>query len=231
MDWRYKFTGLLLLLFLTSCSVIPSGTQPTLGPIFPTMVSTGLPYPDPETPFPPVTPSPEPPTSTSQPSETKTTDEPTQTPSLTPTIPAPQGLLDVQIGSPLGMPNFTHPEMGCQWMGVAGQVFDADGKPMQELVVEFGGTLAGQDVFGLTVLGQAEAYGSGGYEFKLSDQPIASSETVWARVYDLDGIPLSKDTYFSTYGECEKNLVLLNFVQISKLPTDWVYLPLINNEK
>ena len=116
-------------------------------------------------------------------------------------------------------------------MGVAGQVFDTDGTPIEELVIEFGGSLDGDDVFGLTVLGHADAYGMGGYEFKLADQPISSSGTVWARVYDFDGNPLSEDTYFSTYGDCEKNLVILNFVQAYAPATDWVYLPLIIHKK
>jgi hypothetical protein len=140
---------------------------------------------------------------------------------------ATQAFLGTQIGSPVGTQNFTHPESGCQWMGVAGQVFDIDDTPMMGLVVEFGGELADQSVFGLAITGQAEAYGEGGYEFKLADQPIASSGTVWAQVFDLDGNAISAPTYFSTYDSCEQNLVILNFIQAYKLPTDWVYLPAI----
>lgn len=244
MDWRYKIVGLLLLIFLTSCSLIPSGSQPPEGTAAPTGIETTPAYPGTETPvdgsatpspsqLSTFTPTPELPTLTSSPVETATPEDPTQTPTLTPTKQlvlkptATQSLLDVQLGSPIGIPNFAHPELGCQWMGVAGQVFDIDGTPMEELVIEFGGTLAGQDVFGLTISGHAEIYGPGGYEYKLADQPIASSGTVWARVYDFDGIPLSDDTYFSTYATCDQNLIILNFVQAYEPPTDWVYLPLI----
>ena len=112
-------------------------------------------------------------------------------------------------------------------MGVAGQVFDIDDTPMMELVVEFGGELAGQPVFGLAITGQAESYGEGGYEFKLADKPIASSGNVWAQVFDLEGRAISAPTYFSTYDRCDQNLIILNFVQAYKLPTDWFYLPAI----
>jgi len=125
------------------------------------------------------------------------------------------------------MQNFAHPELDCRWMGVAGQVFDMDDTPMMDLVVEFGGELANQTVFGLAITGQAEAYGEGGYEFKLGDEPIASTGTVWAQVFDLDGNAISSPIYFSTFDNCEHNLIILNFVQAYKLPTDWIYLPVI----
>jgi hypothetical protein len=135
--------------------------------------------------------------------------------------------MGTQIGSPVAIPNFAHPELGCQWMGVAGQVFDIDDMPMLDLVVEFGGDLANRPIFGLAITGQAEAYGPGGYEYKLTDEPIASSGMVWAQVFDLEGNAISAPTYFSTYDSCDQNLIILNFAQAYKLPTDWVYLPLI----
>lgn len=234
MAWLYKFLGFLLLILLTSCSLVPSGSQPTESTAVPTSVASTPAYPAPETPIvPSTTLFPDLPTLTSTPDDTATPEKPTLIPTITPAKPpgstptAIQNLLDVQIGSPLGISNFAHPELGCQWMGVAGQVFDTDGTPLEELVIEFGGTLAGEDVFGLTISGQTDAYGSGGYEFKLADSPVASKDSVWVRVYDFNGVPLSRDTYISTYDNCEQNLILLNFVQAYQTPTDWVYLPLI----
>ena len=34
-------------------------------------------------------------------------------------------------------------------------------------------------------------------------------------------------TNFNTYGTCDKNLILLNFVQSYTLPSSWVYIPVI----
>jgi len=247
MKWHFKIVGIILLGLCTSCSLIPLEIQPSDETIVPTMVATTPVYPGPEIPIDvsktptaadsSITPMQRTITATSSLDESITPVIPTQTPTPKPTKKlelkptATQSLLDVQIGSPIGIPNFAHPELACQWMGVAGQVFDTDGVPIEELVIEFGGTLDGEDVFGLTILGHAEAYGSGGYEFKLADQPISSNGTVWARVYDFDGILLSEDTYFNTYGECEQNLIILNFVQAFAPPTDWVYLPLISHEQ
>ena len=238
MNWHFKIAGIFLLGLLTSCNLIPLESQPTDDVIVPTLAATTPVYPSPEIPIDvSVTPIPATITATLSPGESTTPVVPGQSPTPTPTKKldlkptATQSLLDVQIGSPIGIPNFAHPELGCQWMGVAGQVFDNDGTPIEELVIEIGGSLAEEDVFGLTISGQAEAYGLGGYEFKLSDQPISSSGTVWARVHDFDGNSLSDETYFSTYAECDQNLIILNFVQTYAPPTDWVYLPLIFNNK
>jgi hypothetical protein len=238
---------LLLLLFLVSCGALTSDIQPTnipaasetvivtqsLSDVVPAETSTALESKTPTGGPLTATPAPESPSPTASPSTSATPAGPTQTPTLTPTIrllrkpTSTQALLGVQPGSPVWMRNFAHPELDCLWMGVAGQVFDIDDTPMMDLVIEFGGELANQSVFGLAITGQAETYGEGGYEFKLADEPIATSGMVWAQVFDLEGNPISAPTYFSTYEDCEKNLVILNFVQAYKLPTDWFYLPII----
>ena len=176
------------------------------------------------------------PTLTSTPNLTNTPEDPTQIPTITPTKKlvlkpsATQALLGAQIGSPVGIPNFAHPELGCQWLGLAGQVLDIDELPVSDVVVEVGGTLAGQPILGLAVTGESESYGPGGYEIKLGDEPIASDGTIWAQVYDIDGNPISSPTYFPTYADCEKNLILLNFVQTRTLPKAWAFLPIIYNK-
>jgi hypothetical protein len=235
--------AILLLFLLTSCGSAPSVSQPKDTQVFLEAAQTPIaPFVEtatnlePDTSPPKVstfTPTTEPPTVTSSPTKSATPEGPTQTPTLTPTIrllrrpTATQAFLGTQIGSPTAIQNFTHPELGCQWMGVAGQVFDIDDTPMMGLVVEFGGELDHQPVFGLAITGQAETYGPGGYEFKFANEPIASSGMVWAQVFDLEGNAISAPTYFSTYGSCEQNLIILNFVQAYKLPTDWIYLPII----
>src|SRR3990172_11681189 len=46
-----------------------------------------------------------------------------------------------QAGSPAWLPNIMHPQSGCNWMGIGGQVFDAQSVPTKNLVVEVGGKL------------------------------------------------------------------------------------------
>jgi hypothetical protein len=121
-------------------------------------------------------------------------------------------------GSPQYIPaSGWHPDQGCNWMGVAGQVIDINGAPVQGLIIEVGGTLMGKNIGSPTILqatGLATAYGDAGYEVKLSDEPIASSNTLWIQVLDQAGLPLSEQIRFSTYDDCDKNLIIIYFKQI-----------------
>ncbi len=138
---------------------------------------------------------------------------------------------DVQQGTPVGMVNWTHPEAGCNWLGVGGQVFDVDGDPEIGFVLEAGGSLEGEPVLGLALTGLDSAYGPGGYEIQLADHTIASQDQVWIQLKDDAGEPLSYPIYIETYDNCEKNLTLLNFVEASEVPptpeTFHVFLPLL----
>jgi hypothetical protein len=119
----------------------------------------------------------------------------------------------LQPGSPTWLPNFTHPEAGCNWMGIAGQVFDADNNPVTSLVVEVGGDLEANQILSLSLTGVAPVYGSGGYEVPLSDRPIESSKTLWLQVHDLEGRELTDRIFFDTFADCNRNLILMNFVE------------------
>lgn len=236
-----SFAGIFV--FLTSCNSFSPSSLPTAVSDIPEVtdtisVASATPL-EPEMPTslpPTLSQTSELPTLTSTPNPTNTTEDPTQIPTLTPTKKlvlkpsATQALLGAQIGSPVGIPNFAHPELGCRWLGLAGQVLDIDELPVKDIVVEVGGTLNGFPVLGLAVTGESNPYGPGGYEIKLGDEPIASDGTIWAQVFDLDGNPISAPTYFPTYEDCEKNLILLNFVQARTLPSSWAFLPIIYNK-
>jgi hypothetical protein len=155
---------------------------------------------------------------------------PTQIPTPFPTKTKPENLLKVQQGSPVAISNFTHPELGCNWMGLAGQVIDIDNQPIKDVVVEVGGTMEGNPIFGLAVTGESSFYGPGGFEIQLGDEPIASDDTMWVVVYDLDGNQIISPVYFSTYADCERNLIILNFLKEPPISSDWVYLPVILNK-
>lgn len=104
----------------------------------------------------------------------------------------------------------------CKWMGVAGNVYDLQGRPVIGLKVRLGGVLNGNAITPerTTLTGLARAYGESGYEFKLADQPIASTSALWLRLYDQQDIPISDKTYFDTFNDCAKNLVLVNYKQV-----------------
>jgi hypothetical protein len=167
------------------------------------------------------------PEATLEPSATPTlrptgTPFPTDTPSVlaTDTPPAGSGSSNqfsfvVQKGSPKAIQNIYHEELGCDWMGVGGQVTSLNGSPVIGIFARIGGTLEGK-VFQtlLSMTGTAVEYGQGGYEFKIADKPIASNNTLWVQLYDQSDLPLSDKIYLVTSDECAKALTLLNFVQV-----------------
>ena len=140
------------------------------------------------------------------------------------TSPLPYTDFTLQEGSPFYLSNFNHPQAGCKWMGLAGQVFDGDGDEVLGLTIVMGDdeNPASGPMVGIT--GSALAYGLGGYEIQFSDGVIESQNRFWVQVYNSDGTPLTNPVYFNTYGDCEHNLTLINFVAFensghSKSPT------------
>ena len=108
-----------------------------------------------------------------------------------------------------------HPDDGCNWMGVAGQVFDLSGAPVSGQQVRVGGSLLGAPIELLSLTGVTTAYGNNGfYEFTLGETPVNSTGTLWVQLLDQSGLPMSDKIYFDTYDACEKNLIFVNFKQV-----------------
>ena len=181
---------------------------PTLG--FPTSTNT------PEIQLPPTwTPTP---TVTSTPSPTASpTPEPTVTDTPVPATPTAEATSEaafvVQPGSNVLVANFAN-DLGCAWMGVAGQVFDKDRNPLVGITVHVEGQLAGQLVNQDSVTGSNPRIGPAGYTINLSDHPIASNGTMWIQLKDTAGLKLSDQVYFSTSVDCDENLVFINWNEL-----------------
>ncbi len=107
-----------------------------------------------------------------------------------------------------------HPETNCDWLGIGGTVEDKNQSPMLGVVVRVQGILVGETIDLMTVSGVSQAYGKSGFEFVLGGLPLASDNTLWIRVFDTAGLPLSDQIFFSTSGDCDKNLVLIHFKQV-----------------
>jgi hypothetical protein len=155
---------------------------------------------------------------TATPTRVPTTATPTRIPptatstSIPPTAtPTPQYAFAVQPGSPALLPNFANTSAGCSWQGIAGQVFNADGLPVLNLVVKAGGTWNGAAVNLLGMTGTSTAYGEGGFELTLGTKAVNSTNTVYVQIYDLASKPLTDKVYISTSSDCSKNLTLVNF--------------------
>jgi hypothetical protein len=191
-----------------SATRLPQATETDSPSVFlpPTWTATI----DPRTSTPTVTRTPRPsatPTDTPVPSITPTVDEnATQAPFSATYI--------LQANSPSYTSNFANGQ-ACSWLGVAGQVFDLDGAPLTGISVYLSGTLAAQDVDLFAESGTADAYGPSGFEFTLGSEPVASSNTLWIQVYDQEqSQPLSEKIFFSTFNDCDRNLILVNWNQI-----------------
>lgn len=118
----------------------------------------------------------------------------------------------VQPGSPIYVANFAHPEAGCNWAGIAGQIFGKDGNPIPGYTVVVSGTISGQTIALSGITGNAQAYGIGGYEIKLADAPITSSGALILSIYDSSNKMLFAPIPIATYQDCQKNVVIINFV-------------------
>lgn len=107
-----------------------------------------------------------------------------------------------------------HPDTGCNWLGIGGTVEDMDKSPLLGVVLRVQGTLVGSTVDMYTVSGVSPSYGKSGFEFILGEAPLPSTETLYIRLFDQAGLPLSDQIFFSTSGECNQNLVLIRFKKV-----------------
>ncbi len=131
-----------------------------------------------------------------------------------------------QPGSPIYLASFTHADLGCNWMGVGGQVFDLNGSPATYVVAEVKGTLGGQSIDALSLTGAVTAYGPAGYEITLAPKPVDSSGALVLQFFDLTGNPVSAQIPLTTYNDCNKNSIIINMSAIQ--PTgqpNILYLP------
>jgi hypothetical protein len=107
-----------------------------------------------------------------------------------------------------------HPEAGCNWAGVSGEVFDIKGSPVAGLQVILRGTFNGQSVQQVTVTGMDPLYGKGWFEFPLGDKPLDTKSLLSIQLLDQAGIPLSQKTSFDTFADCKKNMVQVRYKQV-----------------
>jgi hypothetical protein len=142
---------------------------------------------------------------------------PSATPTFTKTVtvaPTATASFQIQTGSPAYMANFAHPDSGCGWQGVAGQVFDRDGAPIPNYVVKVSGIYAGKTVnlVALTGMSAGKPYGIYGYEIVLGTQALISTNSLIIQVFDSNGVSITDPLKFNTYADCQKNLIIINFV-------------------
>jgi hypothetical protein len=124
----------------------------------------------------------------------------------------------VQVKNPYYLENFAHEDLGCNWLGIAGQIFDSGGQVQKNIIIKAGGKINGIPVeedmtMPLSNPEIDKAYGPGGYEITLASAPADTQLTAWIQLYNLTGYPLTERIFFVTYKDCQKNLILMNFIE------------------
>jgi hypothetical protein len=186
--------------------VLPTPTEsgPTIPPIWtPTELATSIPT---ETPVPTATTFYE--VQDGTPVEQQTPLEPTETPFV--------GYYAFALQNELNAINSTifKPDLGCNWAGVAGQVFDLQGRPVKGIRVWLRGTINGVNINYLSLTLESSPYGSSGFEFTIGETPVSSNGKLYLQLLDQAGIPISDKVYFDTFNDCDHNLILVNFKQV-----------------
>jgi hypothetical protein len=146
---------------------------------------------------------------------TPTAIPPTVTPSFTPTPTTTPLTFALQSGSPSYVTNFVHTGKGCNWSGVAGQVFDNDGNPLSNYVIKVTGKYKGVAVSLVAMTGMVSGtpYGPGSYEVVLGSSAVDSTGLLFIQLFDPNGKALTEKISFNTYADCKKNLAIINFKQ------------------
>ena len=62
--------------------------------------------------------------------------------------------------------------------------------------------------------GTFKEYGESGFEFTLTDAPVATWQSLSIQLLDQAGLPLSDEIFFNTSANCQENLILINFKQV-----------------
>ena len=204
--------ALVLAILLMMIGILPNPleSKPTAA-IPPTESTEPLPTNQDSTPFQQNTPTS---TRTPQPPATQTP-EPTSTQTLTPTEkPMPF----VIKGMPKGYPNsMLFPQYTCeQYLFIGGEVVDLREAPVSGLTVKLGGTYGGSSVDQTSVSGEVTVYGQSGFGFVLENLRVREG-SLTIQLFDGSGQALSAQTNLSITGNCDSNLMIVNYKQVREI--------------
>ena len=201
--------GLYLFIFLEPQTVINPFPPPTM-PVR-AVLATHTPTPAPATPTPlPTTVPVVVATETSvPPTAIVVAPEMTAIPTTEPTAAPTVFTYTLQEGSIGYTTQFAYPDLDCAWMGIAGTVFDAEGNAAENMIVH----VDGPDGFAIdAIAGTRPEFGPAGYEVTLANAPVASDQMYVVQLLDVFGKPVSERYAVTTFDDCDRNLILVNFV-------------------
>lgn len=106
------------------------------------------------------------------------------------------------------------PDLGCNWLGVGGNVVDLQGAPVIGLRVQLYGSFHRVVMSEMSISGAVDRYGSAGYEITIDDKPSVTNGTMWVQLFNQAGGTLSDKIFFDTTASCDENLIIINFKQV-----------------
>jgi hypothetical protein len=111
--------------------------------------------------------------------------------------------------------NVSNPLLNCNWVGVAGQVFDIFEQPLEGVYIRLSGSIDGIEIKQQTMQsGDANLLGEAGFEFFIADKPYTSQYALWLQIVDEYGEPLSAKAHFNTSVHCTQNLIQIDFIKV-----------------
>ena len=109
------------------------------------------------------------------------------------------------------------PQYTCeQYLFIGGEVLDLRDAPIYNLTVKLGGTYGGNLVDLSSVSGEVAVYGQSGFGFALDNLRIRES-SITVQLFDANGEALSALTYLTITGNCDSNLVIVNYKQVREI--------------
>lgn len=147
------------------------------------------------------------------------TDLPTLTKTMLPTqTSTPWSASFVIRGTPEAFPHtLLYDRYTCEeYLFIGGEVWDLREAPLKDLTVKLTGTYGGGVVDLSSKSGEVEIYGQSGYGFVLDNQQMRT-ESLYIQLFDTNGNPLSAKTQLTVSGQCDGNLLLVNYKQVQEI--------------
>ena len=122
-------------------------------------------------------------------------------------------------GMPEGYPNaLLHPQYDCEeYLFIGGEVWDLREAPVLGLIVRLTGTYGGGLVDFRSEAGDVELYGQSGFEFVMENKQIAE-DNLTIQLFDQNNQPLSAPVKLKITGQCDANLIIVNYKQVQEIP-------------
>ncbi len=111
--------------------------------------------------------------------------------------------------SPFYLQNFAN-NLGCNWLGMAGEVLDAQGQPVPPDL--YWVHIWGSGIDNRVLVGSAPAYGPAAWEQFLFDAPVVRDYLI--QLESLEGTAVSPIYAVQTHASCDENLVRFDFYEL-----------------